>query len=69
MDTPLPSRLFGLLRYVIGNRCHAVSPLHAEKITVHDACLLASNHGWFNAIVESDSQIAISLSSLDMSSP
>ncbi|GJT88262.1 reverse transcriptase [Tanacetum coccineum] len=59
----------GLLRYVIGNRCHAVSPLHAEIIAIHAACLLASNHGWFNAIVESDSQIAISLSSLDMSPP
>ncbi|GKD54100.1 reverse transcriptase [Tanacetum coccineum] len=58
-----------LLRYVIGNRCHAVSPLHAEIIAVHAVCLLASNHGWFNAIVESDSQIAISLSSLDMCPP
>ncbi|GJR84770.1 reverse transcriptase [Tanacetum coccineum] len=59
----------GLLRYVTGNHCHAVSPLHAEIIAIHAACLLASNHGWFNAIVESDSQIAISLPSLDMSPP
>ncbi|GJQ99829.1 reverse transcriptase [Tanacetum coccineum] len=59
----------GLLRYVIGNRCRAVSPLHAEIIAVHFACSLVFNHGWFNAIVESDSQIAISLSSLDTSSP
>ncbi|GJR94097.1 reverse transcriptase [Tanacetum coccineum] len=59
----------GLLRYVIGNRCHAVSPLHAEIIAAHSACSLAFNHGWFNAIVESDSQIAISLLSLDMSPP
>ncbi|GKB74643.1 reverse transcriptase [Tanacetum coccineum] len=55
--------------YVIGNRCRAVSPLHAEIIAVHFSCSLVFNHGWFNAIVESDSQIAISLSSLDTSSP
>ncbi|GKG21520.1 hypothetical protein Tco_0384115, partial [Tanacetum coccineum] len=42
---------------------------HAEIIAVHSACSLAFNHGWFNAIVESDSQIAIFLSSLDMSPP
>ncbi|GJT12917.1 reverse transcriptase [Tanacetum coccineum] len=59
----------GLLRYVIGNRCYAVSLLHAEIIAVHSACLLAFNHGWLNAIVESNSQIAISLSLLDMSPP
>ncbi|GKA83147.1 reverse transcriptase [Tanacetum coccineum] len=59
----------GLLRYVIGNRCHAVCLLYAKIITVHSACLLASNHVWFNAIVESGSQITISLSSLDMSPP
>ncbi|GKD26013.1 reverse transcriptase [Tanacetum coccineum] len=59
----------GLLRYVIGNRCRPVSLLQAEIITVHFACSLVFNHGWFNAIVESDSQIAISLSSLDTSPP
>ncbi|GJR42936.1 reverse transcriptase [Tanacetum coccineum] len=59
----------GLLRYVIGNRCRAVSLLHAEIIAVHFACSLVFNHGCFNAIVESDSQIAISLSSLDTSPP
>ncbi|GJS85791.1 reverse transcriptase [Tanacetum coccineum] len=59
----------GLLRYVTGNRCRVVSPLHAEIIAVHSACSLVFNHGWFNAIVESDSQIAISLSSLDTSPP
>ncbi|GJT66703.1 reverse transcriptase [Tanacetum coccineum] len=59
----------GLFRYVIGNRCRGVSPLHAEIIAVHFACSLVFNHGWFNAIVESDSQIAISLSSLDTSPP
>nr|GFA05665.1 F-box domain, FBD domain, leucine-rich repeat domain, L domain-like protein [Tanacetum cinerariifolium] len=59
----------GLLRYFLGNRCHDMSPLHAKIIAVHYACPLAFNHGCFNAIVESDSQIAISLSSLDMPLP
>ena len=59
----------GCLRYVLGNRCHAISPLHAEIIAVHSACSLAFNRGWFNAIVESDSQVAISLSSLESPPP
>ncbi|GKE82299.1 reverse transcriptase, partial [Tanacetum coccineum] len=57
----------GLLRYALGNRCDIISPIYAEIIAVHSACSLAFNHGWFNAIVESDSQIAIYLSYLDMS--
>nr|GFA76323.1 Myc-type, basic helix-loop-helix (bHLH) domain-containing protein [Tanacetum cinerariifolium] len=59
----------GLLSYSLGNRFHDMSPLHAKIIAVHYACSLAFNHGCFNAIVESDSQIAISLSSLDMPLP
>nr|GEZ82491.1 hypothetical protein [Tanacetum cinerariifolium] len=59
----------GLLSYSLGNRWHDMFPLHAKIIAVHYACSLAFNHGCFNAIVESDSQIAISLSSLDMPLP
>ncbi|GKA75321.1 hypothetical protein Tco_0781699 [Tanacetum coccineum] len=51
--------------YVLGNPFHAISPLHAEIIVVHYACSLAFNRGWFNATVESDSQLPISLSSSD----
>ncbi|GKG60022.1 hypothetical protein Tco_0609686, partial [Tanacetum coccineum] len=28
------------LRYVLGNRCHAISPIHAEIIAVHSACYI-----------------------------
>ncbi|GJW17638.1 reverse transcriptase [Tanacetum coccineum] len=57
----------GYLRYVLGNTWHAISPLHAEIIAVHYACSLASNRGWFNATVESDSQLACSESTLPWS--
>nr|GEV44676.1 reverse transcriptase [Tanacetum cinerariifolium] len=53
----------GSLPNVNGNTCFATSPLHAEVIAIHIACRLAYNHGWVDALVESDSQIAISLSS------
>ncbi|GJT46273.1 reverse transcriptase, partial [Tanacetum coccineum] len=59
----------GCLRYVLGNRCHAISPIHAEIIAVHSACYLAYNCGWLNAIVEFDSQVAISLSFLESLPP
>ncbi|GKB47588.1 reverse transcriptase [Tanacetum coccineum] len=57
----------GLLCYALGNRCDVISPFYAKIIVVHSACSLAFNHGWFNAIMESDSQITIYLSYLDMS--
>ncbi|GJV37176.1 DNA helicase [Tanacetum coccineum] len=59
----------GCLCYVLGNRCHDISPIHAKIIVVHSAFSLAYNHGWLNAIVESDSQVAISLSSLESPPP
>nr|GEU38899.1 hypothetical protein [Tanacetum cinerariifolium] len=59
----------GCLRYVLGNCCHAISPTHAEIIAVHSTCSLAFNRGWLNAIVESDSQVAISLSFLESPPP
>ena len=36
---------------------------------MHYACSLAFNRGWFNVIVESDSQVAISLSFLESPPP
>nr|GEV12062.1 reverse transcriptase [Tanacetum cinerariifolium] len=59
----------GFLCYVLGNCCHTISPTHAEIIAVHSTCSLAFNHGWLNVIVEFDSQVAISLSSLESPSP
>ncbi|GKE72595.1 F-box domain containing protein, partial [Tanacetum coccineum] len=59
----------GYLRYVLGKPCHAISHLHAEIIAVHYACSLASDRGWFNATVESDSQLAISLACSEATPP
>ncbi|GJW57196.1 reverse transcriptase [Tanacetum coccineum] len=57
------------LRYVLGSPCYAISLLHADIIVIHYACSLTFNRGWFNATVESDSQLAISLSSSKTPSP
>ncbi|GJZ42300.1 reverse transcriptase [Tanacetum coccineum] len=59
----------GYLRYVLSNTCHAISPLHVEIIAVHYACSLASDQGWFNATVESDSQLVISLACSESTPP
>ncbi|GKA78683.1 reverse transcriptase [Tanacetum coccineum] len=55
--------------YVHGDLSCAEFALYAEIIAIHSACLFASNHGWLNAIVESDSQMAISLSSSEAHPP
>ncbi|GJZ77668.1 hypothetical protein Tco_0642340, partial [Tanacetum coccineum] len=57
------------LCYVHGDLSCVVSALYAKIITIHSACLFVSNHGWLNAIVESDSQMAISLSSSKVHPP
>ncbi|GKC49952.1 reverse transcriptase [Tanacetum coccineum] len=59
----------GSILHVYGTPCHAFSPLHAGIFAIHSACHLASCRGWFHAIVESDSQVAISLSSTDTVPP
>ncbi|GJY65555.1 reverse transcriptase, partial [Tanacetum coccineum] len=59
----------GYIRYVLGNTYHAISPLHVEIIAVHYACSLASDRGWFNATLESDSQQAISLACSETTPP
>nr|GEV17724.1 ubiquitin carboxyl-terminal hydrolase 9-like [Tanacetum cinerariifolium] len=59
----------GYLRYVLGKLCHAISPLNAEIIAVHYACSLASDRGWFNVTVESDSHLAISLACSEATPP
>ncbi|GKA59432.1 reverse transcriptase [Tanacetum coccineum] len=59
----------GTLVRVSGKSCFATSPLHDEVIAINYACYLAYNQGWCDAIVESDSQTAISLSSLEAVPP
>ncbi|GJW31241.1 reverse transcriptase [Tanacetum coccineum] len=59
----------GTLVRVSGKPCFATSPLHAEVIAIHYACYLAYNQGWCGAIVESDSQTVISLSSSEVVPP
>ncbi|GJY61372.1 reverse transcriptase [Tanacetum coccineum] len=59
----------GSLCYVHGDLSCAESALYAEIIAIHSACLFASNHGWSNAIVESDSHMAISFSSSEAHPP
>ncbi|GKB83552.1 reverse transcriptase [Tanacetum coccineum] len=59
----------GTLVRVSGKSCFATSPLHDEVIAIHYACYLAYNQGWCGAIVESDSQTTISLSSSEAVPP
>nr|GEY22863.1 retrotransposable element Tf2 [Tanacetum cinerariifolium] len=59
----------GYQRYVLGKPCHAIPPLHAKIIAVHYACSLASDRGWFNATMESDSQLAFSLACSEATPP
>ncbi|GKB86967.1 reverse transcriptase [Tanacetum coccineum] len=59
----------GSLYYVHGDLSCVESAIYAEIIAIHSACLFASNHGWLNAIVESDSQMDISLSSSEAHPP
>ncbi|GJU47905.1 ethylene-responsive transcription factor ERF011-like protein [Tanacetum coccineum] len=59
----------GSLIYVDGMPCSSMSPLHAEVLAVHYACQLAFRRGWSQAIVESDCQTAITLSSTETIPP
>nr|GEX57252.1 B3 domain-containing transcription repressor VAL1-like isoform X1 [Tanacetum cinerariifolium] len=59
----------GSLCYVHGDLSCAESALYVEIIAIHSACLFTSNHGWLNSIVESDSQMNISLSSSEAHPP
>nr|GEY25907.1 ethylene-responsive transcription factor ERF011-like [Tanacetum cinerariifolium] len=57
------------LIYVDGMPCSSMYPLHVEVLVVHYACQLAFHRGWSQAIVESDCQTAITLSSTKMIPP
>ncbi|GJX37044.1 putative reverse transcriptase domain-containing protein [Tanacetum coccineum] len=51
----------GSLLLCLGEKWHASSALATELIALHSACNLAMTRGWYHAINESDSQLAISL--------
>ncbi|GJU04927.1 reverse transcriptase [Tanacetum coccineum] len=57
------------LIYVDGMPCSSMSHLHAEVLVVHYAGQLAFRRGWSQAIVESDCQTAITLSSTKTITP
>ncbi|GKD19019.1 F-box domain containing protein [Tanacetum coccineum] len=59
----------GTLVRVSGKSCFATSLLHAEVIAIYYACYLTYNQRWCGAIVESDSQTAISLPSSEAIPP
>nr|GEV92477.1 reverse transcriptase domain-containing protein [Tanacetum cinerariifolium] len=45
------------------------SSMWRQRLAIHSACHLASCRGWYHAIVESDSQVAISFSSSETVPP
>ncbi|GJW68796.1 ribonuclease H-like domain-containing protein [Tanacetum coccineum] len=57
------------LIYVDDMPYSSMSPLHAEVLAVHYACQLAFHRGWFQAIVESDCQTAITFLSTETIPP
>ncbi|GKD53647.1 protein SCAI [Tanacetum coccineum] len=59
----------GSLIYVDGMPCSSMSPLHAEVLAVHYACQLPFRRGWSQAIVESDCETTITLSSTETIPP
>ncbi|GJR48891.1 pol polyprotein [Tanacetum coccineum] len=59
----------GSLLLCLGERWHTSSVLATELIALRTACSLAMTKGWYGAIIESDSQLAISLASSDSDPP
>nr|GEZ07714.1 ribonuclease H protein [Tanacetum cinerariifolium] len=47
----------------------ASDPLMAKLLAIRSACRLAITYGWYNATVELDSKIAISLASSEVEPP
>ncbi|GJT23888.1 ribonuclease H protein [Tanacetum coccineum] len=54
---------------VRGETFSASSPLMAELYAIRNACRLAVTNGWQNAVVESDSKVAISLACAQVDPP
>ena len=59
----------GSLLLCVGERWHASSAIATELIALRSACSLALMRRWHNAIIESDSQLAISLASSELDPP
>ena len=55
----------GSLLLCLGEKCRSESVLAAELSVIRSACILAAINGWNYAIIESDSQAAISLASTE----
>ncbi|PWA94607.1 F-box domain, FBD domain, Leucine-rich repeat domain, L domain-like protein [Artemisia annua] len=53
------------IRIVAREKCRSESVLAAELSVIRSACILAATNGWNDAIIESDSQAAISLASTE----
>ncbi|PWA85745.1 Myc-type, basic helix-loop-helix (bHLH) domain-containing protein [Artemisia annua] len=59
----------GSLLLCLGERWHASSVIATEVITLRSECSLAMMKRWHNVIIESDSQLAISLASSESDPP
>ena len=59
----------GSLLLCLGERWHTSSAIATELIALRSACSLAMTRRWHNAIIESDSQLAISLASSESDPP
>ena len=59
----------GSVIFCSGESFPATSPLMAELCAIRNACRLVVDYGWQNAIVESDSKLAISLASTEQVPP
>ena len=55
----------GSLLACFGKKWRCESALAAELQAIRSSCIFAANKGWFNAIIESDSQSAIALATLE----
>ncbi|GKF76266.1 ribonuclease H protein, partial [Tanacetum coccineum] len=55
----------GSLLQCVGEKCRSESVLAADLSAIRSACILAAANGWNHAIIESDSQSAISLAATE----
>ncbi|GJS59642.1 F-box domain containing protein [Tanacetum coccineum] len=55
----------GSLLQCVGEKCRSESVLAAKLSVIRSSCILAATNGWRHAIIESDSQSAISLAATE----
>nr|GEW97714.1 Myc-type, basic helix-loop-helix (bHLH) domain-containing protein [Tanacetum cinerariifolium] len=69
----IPQAFFSLARRLLAlhrrERWHASSAFATELIALRSACSIAMTNGWYHAIIESDSQLAVSLASSESDPP